>query len=505
MNFSEISEKIKNSCEFFKHKELFGDKSETLELQDEFNFDQLKIFFNQVDIYPHIIIFKDMVDVENIICLSEYFLWSEFDEYIKFLLKIADLCNYDKKILYKKIKFTLYEGLRISKTFYNDYGYPTYLDFGVDYRNKIFNNIENLTATKFNNYDSNIIFSGGLLIGIFENNICYDSDCDVWILNNSDIKINDILQPNSNFYSLSNYNILNIYMDNQETKIKKIQIIKTEYIDIYSVINSFDLDICCLGITNNSFIINANTYDMIISKKINCQDLLCTDKIIERLYKYKLRGFRLLNLPHSIEDNLKNYKHKTLDTFEKYRNNFIDKEWNYNSFQDFENVEIININKYDNVDYINNSFFPFSSYIFWKNLKAESAFTKIKNIKGNIVFYGCNHHCFCDDCSEYDYGNGKKILICCQFNFCDDIKNKLNINIDESFIQDNCIKTTFHFSYSLHFTINGVKKCTSQYSNNYEIKNANILLKYSVCKNRTFLKLLSLYINTDDYLYIKLI
>lgn len=309
-------------------------------------------FFEQVENYPKINYHIYQDTLLNIILLAEKYKWVHREEYYEKIFNkvhnkdrkwtnklysalLTGFIKSNKKIdniitqhacNYIELKF--YDIIKIRDIFYDKCGFPIYYKYNKETSNYFLNKISDLV-----NFSIDIglkIISGGLLTGLFINELYDDSDCDIWYItdsNNVNINLRD------GYYAACYETFCYVYNTDPKAKIKKIQLMKFGHDNSLSLINGFDLDINRIAITYNGLFISCMAYDQLINKKINCLmfNKNTNLKTLSRLSKYKSRGFELINLDKNIE--LPEYKKIIYTDFESFRDSikYIDKDdWKIN-------------------------------------------------------------------------------------------------------------------------------------------------------------------------------
>lgn len=367
-------EKIKNECD---------------EIQNMNEID-IDIFFKQIKSYPNVLtrMTKDLLKI--VISSSEKYNWIHKEQYYDSLIKISqnslrinktfrqnilsafielnkDITNLININSYNVLHNFEYETVKqIGNIFYDQYKFPIYYRLPINIKNDILDKIYSLTCLHFD--IKNKIISGSLVLSLFLNEIYDDCDLDIWVLNNEiDININN------NFYSACFENFCYIYNLNTSAQIKKIQIMNFGFTNGFSLINTFDLDINKIFISENGLYVSSNAYEQIINKKINCENIneKTCKKLLTRLAKYKSRGFELINLNENI----------ILPEYTKVIHN------DFNTFM--ESVEYIEKNKWikNEIKFTNDIIFE-TKYL---SLLCNTKFIKLSsNFYKKKSFFNCN-------------------------------------------------------------------------------------------------------------------
>lgn len=472
MELSDITSKMKKNCEYFHYSNLFDDSNDKiLYVPDIHDQNNIRLFFQQVENYPLIYYAVTKYQIIDIIKLSDFYIWKYKEHYIKRINNKTDnLINFinafdyldislDKLISFD-VNMYIFESLdlllanKINKIYLDKYNCPMYYNFESELRTKCIKTIETLTCSKIN-FNSKIKFgiSGGLLVGILTNNIHYSSDCDIFLLDNTDdFLISDIITFNSEIYVATYNKITYIYNTDKMAKINKIQLIDFGYITPLAVLNSFDLDICKIMITKNKLYINSIGNKQLFGNYIDCEELYLISKTVNRLVKYKHRGFVLNNL----DIDISKYEHKEniYDNIESYKNSlsYINQDtWK-------KNVDHIKYDKNIYIKQINSIYNPYIVHIPLKYM-FNNVIYETKNIWTDVIFIKCNNIMFMasdikhslNNLSQYCVISNKYVTICKNGLQCITLngkKNNIN-NLQITTYINVCVMVTFSVIHNI--------------------------------------------------------
>lgn len=462
-----------------------------------------KLFFELVINFPKINKTINHEQLCDIIFLINYYSWEKKNSYYEKLnkidpskkfqfyvivLKTFRLLNIDTTTLLKKNicnmliseKISCDIGKLISDTYYDNYNFPIYYKLNNLIKLKILDEIRKVTCINLNMLDNNIIISGGLLLGLFNNELYSDSDLDIWTLCNTSpeiiINYDDI---DYDVYSACYTNFCYFYLNNKNAKIKKVQIMMFGYKNGFSVINNFDISINKIFISRHGLFIVSKSYNEIINKIIDCSCYNETTpiKIILRLSKYQHRGYKLinnkLNIPKYFEQNYSDF-----DSFKKSINYIPLNKWKKNNYcHDNEILKSENCN-YLGLNYIcTGNYYP--THITLSETDKTLLLKKYKNISKNIYENRTVLKISSLNNGTINFNTVPKCIFIFSYNdlFTKEISEMfyyLNFNISKK-INDKYL-TTFELVPE-NITINGENINTNKLKIN-ELNNCYIIIKY---------------------------
>lgn len=267
-------------------------------------------------------------NLHDLIKMGEFLMWNKLNDFIKNLRNIE--INFESNLF----KFYINNDYDINVKISID----EFKKINVDIPFKVFQNfyestniepymIQNKNVSKYHNIINDYIgfelvwfndmyIAGGILGGIINSDLFYKySDIDIWLLNDCDKNINQILQNiKPPYFTICDRAILRIILP--FSKIKSIQIIKVNNKNILDLLENFDMDVCRLAIGKDNLYFNYNGYMGIKNKIAKGFSLK-----LKRYHKYLEKGYNINDILSKNEQFINNEVYEKLrDLFDNMEN-----------------------------------------------------------------------------------------------------------------------------------------------------------------------------------------